>query len=172
MTPRWVRGGPSPNPGGRPKSATLVARAVAEKTDGGREIVDRVLAIARGEDATISSERSRTWALEWLADRVWGKPISSIELVGNAPQVPPRIDANLSDEEMREIIRCCDRVAELQAKAVRRAPLAQLQEIAAGESPESAAQIRARGMSSAELRRVAAGLPPTDDTDDTDGDLR
>lgn len=120
---RWVKGGPSPNPGGRPKSAAIVAKAIAEKTNGGAEIVERVLAIARGEDTEIRSERSRTWALEFLADRVWGRPAMSLELT--APDGQRRSsdpldgldDSALTTDEMRQIVQACDTVERLTAKA-------------------------------------------------------
>jgi hypothetical protein len=86
---RWKRGGPSPNPSGRCKAAVYVSKLVREATDDGRELVKTITSIARGEISTMSSERSRTWALEWLADRAFGRPVQSLELsLGEAPRRP------------------------------------------------------------------------------------
>jgi hypothetical protein len=85
---RW-KPGASGNPSGRTKAATHVAKLVREATRDGAEIVETVLAIARGTVATMASERSRTWALEWLADRAFGRPAQSLELsLGEAPRRP------------------------------------------------------------------------------------
>jgi hypothetical protein len=43
---------------------------VGESTRNGAEIVKTVYTIARGTHAEIKSERSRTWALEWLCERL------------------------------------------------------------------------------------------------------
>src|ERR1044071_499133 len=75
--------GQSGNPGGRPRSASLVARAVSERTGGGAEIVETMLRIARGEDKTYT-ERSRFAAWEWLADRLWGRAPMELEVTATA----------------------------------------------------------------------------------------
>ncbi|HEX7838825.1 MAG TPA: hypothetical protein VF469_15215, partial [Kofleriaceae bacterium] len=53
-------------------------------TRDGEELVEAVLKIARGLDGKMQSERSKAWALDFLADRLWGKPAQSIELVAPA----------------------------------------------------------------------------------------
>jgi hypothetical protein len=164
---RWERG-TSGNVLGRPKSASIVARAVAERTNGGAEIVERVLAIARGEDRTMCSASVRWAAIEWCSDRLWGRAAQSIELT--APDAPAGArfsdldDANLSTDEMRELVTACDRIAELQAKARRPAlktmPLHELEPIAvaAGQSEEQAREgLRQQHRELRSMPLVAAG---------------
>lgn len=115
----WERGR-SGNPSGRPRSASLVARAVADRTGGGAEIVERILAIARGEDKTIASERSRTWAWEWLGDRLWGRPAQSLELTSPDEPRAARVrfdDSALTTDELREIVAASATLERLTAKA-------------------------------------------------------
>jgi hypothetical protein len=116
---RW-RAGTSGNPGGRTKASVEVAKLVRAATKDGAELVDLVLAIARGTHETIKSERSRTWALEWLADRAFGRPVQSIEL--QMPEAARPLNfAVLSDAELEaiEVI-----YAKLEGRDPQSAPLA------------------------------------------------
>jgi len=148
----------------------------------------KVLAIARHEDPKITSERSVTWALEWLADRLWGRPVASIELT--APDARGAVEArffealngaDLSDDDLRTILRADEIVAKARAAAIKAMPLAQLESVAiaeavaAGQTEEQARedlrrqQRELRSMLLAELKRAAAG--ETDETTTaTDGD--
>ena len=69
--------GVSGNPGGRPKG---LASYIRETTDGGREMVNLMVAVMRGE--TINGMRPKITdmvaASTWLADRGFGKPVSQI----------------------------------------------------------------------------------------------
>lgn len=70
--------GVSGNPGGRPKS---LANYIRETTDGGREMVDLMVAVMRGE--TINGKKPRIKdqmdAAGWLADRAIGKPVAMLD---------------------------------------------------------------------------------------------
>jgi len=68
-----VPGKPSLNPLGRPKGAAGLARYVAEQTDDGQELIDRLLQASRGEVQLTRGQEAATLA---LIDRVAGKPIS------------------------------------------------------------------------------------------------
>ena len=70
--------GQSGNPGGRPKGMTAYVR---ETTDGGREMVDLMVGIMRGE--TINGMKPKikdmTDAAGWLMDRGFGKPVAMVD---------------------------------------------------------------------------------------------
>ena len=68
-----VPGKPSLNPLGRPKGAAGLARYVAEQTQDGQELIDRLLQASRGEVQLTRGQEAATLA---LIDRVAGKPIS------------------------------------------------------------------------------------------------
>jgi hypothetical protein len=74
-------GAPSVNPSGRPKGAAGLAKYIAEQTNGGRELIDRLLGIVRDEDAPI---REVTGALAMLLDRFVGKPLATTEVLALA----------------------------------------------------------------------------------------
>lgn len=124
---RWKRGGPSPNPGGRTKAAVHVAKLVREATDDGRELVTAIVAISRGLVPSMASERSRTWALEWLADRVFGRAAMSVELSfgDDAPPKRRNYDAltMLELEQLTELMGKLEQPSD-ELKALRAAPIA------------------------------------------------
>lgn len=90
--------GQSGNPRGRPRAATQLARMIRDQTEDGAELVRRVLAIARGLDRAAEDAKSIRWALDWLADRTFGKPQQTIEIVGSEQSPPPDYSV-LTDEE-------------------------------------------------------------------------
>jgi hypothetical protein len=66
---RWQRGGPSPNPGGRPSSRMAIEHAMRETSDG-KEIVERLIALMR----TARQESTRLKAACELRDWLFGSP--------------------------------------------------------------------------------------------------
>lgn len=87
---------------------------IASKTDGGTEIVDFMLALARDPDAETKERRA---AFEWLQDHGIGKAAERHEVDVTVTQDEPSVDlSNLTLEELREYER-------LQAKIVGTAAL-------------------------------------------------
>ena len=70
--------GQTGNAGGRPKG---LASYIRDTTDGGREMVDLMVAVMRGEtvDGKKPKVRDRMDAVSWLADRGFGRAIAQIE---------------------------------------------------------------------------------------------
>ena len=70
--------GQTGNPGGRPKGMSAYVR---ETTDGGREMVDLMVQVMRGE--TINGMKPKIKdqmdAAGWLADRAIGKPVAMLD---------------------------------------------------------------------------------------------
>lgn len=75
---RWKKGGPSPNPGGRPKTAhisqALRAALAAGKAD---EMADTLVALAMGRKKGSAVQLA---AIREIADRTEGRPHQSVEL--------------------------------------------------------------------------------------------
>jgi hypothetical protein len=67
--------GQSGNPLGRPRGFGSLIR---EQTKDGAELVDAVFKTLRGK----TNLKTRQWAIEWLADRGWGKAVQSTEITG------------------------------------------------------------------------------------------
>jgi hypothetical protein len=102
--------GVSGNPGGRPKSAGLVAR-IREETRDGEEIADFMLSVFRDESA---SRRDRMEAASWLTDRAYGR---AAQTVRQEVEVPAGVSfAELTDEQRQALLaRITARRAELEA---------------------------------------------------------
>lgn len=76
---RFREGQRTPNPGGRPKG---IVKLVREETSNGKDLVERMGRIWRGEEKGFSS-RERMEAGKWLADRGFGRSASTeIQLTG------------------------------------------------------------------------------------------
>jgi len=114
--------GVSGNPGGRSSAAAELARRIRTALPGGDELIEFALAVLRG-GWTQEQERdgrkpvpvdakSRMYALEWLAERGWGKPKQEIVLSGDVSG-EAFVIPNVKD-----------------------LPLDKLREMAAGESPD------------------------------------
>ena len=78
---RWKKGGPSPNPGGRPKTAHIsqALRAALESGEAD-ELASELVALARGRKRGSVVQIA---ALREIADRTEGKPHQSVEVDAN-----------------------------------------------------------------------------------------
>jgi hypothetical protein len=84
----WQKG-QSGNPGGRPRGSAGLARYIAQQTDDGRELADRLLEISRDPKAR---PKDRLDATNALVDRFAGKPVTQSyqeRLNLDAPALPP-----------------------------------------------------------------------------------
>jgi len=106
--------GQSGNPSGRPKGTRDLAGYVLETTDGGKELVDALVSIARGTMPNVAvQEGSRTRkdqqvrpadqlkAIEMLLDRGFGRSPQQLDV---AHSVSDRPLAHLSDEVLRMLV--------------------------------------------------------------------
>ena len=106
--------GQSGNPSGRPKGTRDLAGYVLESTDGGKELVDALVSIARGVMPNVRvQEGSRPRkdqqvrpadqlkAIEMLLDRGFGRPPQQLDI---AHSVSNRPLEHLSDETLRLLV--------------------------------------------------------------------
>ena len=106
--------GQSGNPSGRPKGTRDLAGYVLETTDGGKELVDALICIARGAVPNLAvQEGSRPRkdqqvrpadqlkAIEMLLDRGFGRSPQQLDI---ARSVSDRPLANLSDEMLMLLV--------------------------------------------------------------------
>ena len=106
--------GQSGNPSGRPKGTRDLAGYVLETTDGGKELVDALVSIARGVMPNVPvQEGSRPRkdqqvrpadqlnAIEMLLDRGFGRSPQQLDI---AHSVSDRPFANLSDETLMLLV--------------------------------------------------------------------
>ena len=106
--------GQSGNPSGRPKGTRDLAGYVLETTDGGKELVDALVCIARGVMPNVAvQEGSRPRkdqqvrpadqlkAIEMLLDRGFGRSPQQLDV---AHSVSDRPLAHLSDEVLRMLV--------------------------------------------------------------------
>ena len=106
--------GQSGNPSGRPKGTRGLAGYVLEITDGGKELVDALVSIARGVMPNVpvqEGSRSRKdqqvrpadqlKAIEMLLDRGFGRSPQQIDIAHNVSSRPLE---HLSDETLRLLV--------------------------------------------------------------------
>lgn len=76
----YYKKGQTGNPGGRPRKFYAMARYIREQLGNGQELADYAIEVFRNEDHTY--KHSDRWAaMQWLADRGFGKPVAtSIEI--------------------------------------------------------------------------------------------
>ena len=102
------------NPSGRPKGTRDLAGYVLETTDGGKELVDALVSIARGVMPNVPAQegsRSRKdqqvrpadqlKAIEMLLDRGFGKSPQQLDVAHNVSSRPLE---HLSDETLRLLV--------------------------------------------------------------------
>ena len=105
--------GQSGNPSGRPKGTRDLAGYVLETTDGGKELVDALVSIARGVMPNVAMQGSRQRkdqqvrpadqlkAIEMLLDRGFGRSPQQLDI---AHSVTDRPLEHLSDETLRLLV--------------------------------------------------------------------
>ena len=106
--------GQSGNPSGRPRGTRDLAGYVLESTDGGKELVDALVCLARGTMPNVATQEGsrprkdqqvrpadQLKAIEMLLDRGFGR---SPQQLGIAHSVPDRPLAHLSDETLRLLV--------------------------------------------------------------------
>ena len=106
--------GQSGNPSGRPKGTRDLASYVLETTDGGKELVDALLSIARGTMPNVATQEGsrprkdqqvrpadQLKAIEMLLDRGFGRSPQQLDV---AHSVSDRPSAHLSDEVLRMLV--------------------------------------------------------------------
>ena len=106
--------GQSGNPSGRPKGTRDLAGYVLETTDGGKELVDALVSIARGVMPNVALQKGsrprkdqqvrpadQLNAIEMLLDRGFGR---SPQQMDTAHSVTDRPLAHLSDETLRLLV--------------------------------------------------------------------
>ena len=109
----WQRG-QSGNPSGRPKGTRDLAGYVLETTDGGKELVDALVSIARGTMPNVATQEGtrprkdqqvrpadQLKAIEMLLDRGFGRSPQQLDV---AHSVSDRPLAHLSDEVLRMLV--------------------------------------------------------------------
>jgi len=106
--------GQSGNPSGRPKGTRDLAGYVLETTDGGKELVDALVSIARGVMPNVAVQKGsrprkdqqvrladQLKAIEMLLDRGFGRSPQQIDI---AHSVSDRPLEHLSDETLRLLV--------------------------------------------------------------------
>ena len=106
--------GQSGNPSGRPKGTRDLAGYVLETTDGGKELVDALVSIARGVIPNVAAQESsrprkdqqvrpagQLKAIEMLLDRGFGRSPQQIDVAHNVSSRPL---GHLSDETLRLLV--------------------------------------------------------------------
>lgn len=115
--PNWIKGGPSPNPKGRPRSGMALSDMIRRKVDPQR-MVDIALAIADGRPVPMLDEageptndmsslptcRDRLAALTWIRDSGFFKP-AQLTVTADVPIDTDGIDYNqLSDAALDAVL--------------------------------------------------------------------
>ena len=106
--------GQSGNPSGRPKGTRDLAGYVLEATDGGKELVDALVSIARGVMPNVATQEGsrprkdqqvrpadQLKAIEMLLERGFGRSPQQLDI---AHSVTDRPLAHLSDEVLRMLV--------------------------------------------------------------------
>ena len=102
------------NPSGRPKGTRDLASYVLETTDGGKELVDALLSIARGTMPNVATQEGsrprkdqqvrpadQLKAIELLLDRGFGRSPQQLDVAHSVSDLPLE---HLSDETLRLLV--------------------------------------------------------------------
>jgi hypothetical protein len=159
LGPAW-KAGQSGNLAGRSLSLVNLAWEARRATDGGRELIRLQVAIARGEEIPIPGRArgqrptidQRQQAIEWLANRAFGKAKEIIEIAGE-PSPAQRLELlrRLTEGERREL-------RGLLQRALNPGPSAP-----ASDTPDEVPGVPA----TTPLEETDSGLPPSDPSHDT-----
>ena len=114
--------GQSGNPSGRPKGTRDLAGYILETTDGGKELVDALLSLARGIMPNLAVQKGsrprkdqqvrpadQLKAIEMLLDRGFGRSPQQLDV---AHSVTDRPFANLSDEMLMLLVENAEQLEE------------------------------------------------------------
>ena len=114
--------GQSGNPSGRPKGTRNLAGYVLETTDGGKELVDALVAIARGFMPDVAGQEGskprkdqqvrpadQLKAIEMLLDRGFGRSPQQLDIAHNVSSRPLE---HLSDEDLRLLVESARQIRE------------------------------------------------------------
>jgi hypothetical protein len=114
--------GQSGNPSGRPKGTRDLAGYVLETTDGGKELVDALLSIARGVMPNVPVPKGsrprkdqqvrpadQLKAIEILLDRGFGRSPQQLDIAHNVSSRPLE---HLSDETLRLLVETAEQFEE------------------------------------------------------------
>ena len=112
--------GQSGNPSGRPRGTRDLAGYVLETTDGGKELIDSLLSLARGILPNVPAQEGsrprkdqqvrpadQLKAIEILLDRGFGRSPQQLDI---AHSVTDRPFANLSDETLRLLVESAEQL--------------------------------------------------------------
>ena len=107
------KSGKSGNPSGRPKGFAGLAKMIREQTNDGEELMNFALEVFRGTHGGGVEFGDRWAALQWLADRGFGKAAQFIELHSEHEATLDGVDlAGLSSERLAELAAILDEAAE------------------------------------------------------------
>jgi len=81
----WRKGQPSANPGGKARSYYKLAERIRRSTGAGQKLVRFALRVLDGKVSGVTIQH-RLDAMYWLADRGWGKPSQSVEVLHGQEQ--------------------------------------------------------------------------------------
>jgi hypothetical protein len=114
--------GQSGNPSGRPKGTRDLAGYVLETTDGGKELVDALVSIARGVMPNVAAQEGsrprkdqqvrpadQLKAIEILLDRGFGRSPQQLDIAHNVSSRPLE---RLSDETLRLLVETAEQFDE------------------------------------------------------------
>ncbi len=95
--------GQSGNPGGRPAGYNGLAKQIRAATNNGKELLDLLLDIARGQIPGGSTAKEKMVAAQILLNRGWGKAPETVEVISR--RLEPTIDVRGWSVEKLEKVR-------------------------------------------------------------------